>query len=85
MESIRPSSSGYFAEQSEELVREPGSPYPVQEYSGPVVSAVETLSQSQADTYLRAGHYTVVAARPGDLVHHVQVSDVRLVDRWSTF
>ena len=78
MESIRPSSSAYFPEVSDDLGREPGSPYPSQEslpadsYSD-TPGSVDQLSQSHQETYLRAAHYTVVHARPGELVQHVQV------------
>ena len=75
---MRASSSGYFPEVAGELGRDAGSPYAGQETLPPVSYAetpaqVDGLSPGPQETYLRAGHYTVVAARPGELVHQVQV------------
>ncbi|KAF0304270.1 Zinc finger protein 845 [Amphibalanus amphitrite] len=78
MESLRASSSSYFPEVDDELGRDAGSPYGGQQalqaasYSDQEAlppSSVATLSPGPQETYLRAGHYTVVAARPGELVH----------------
>ena len=73
MESIRPPTSGYFPVVSAELGRDSDSPYGGQEPL-PSVSYAETPSSvgqlSHQETYLRAGHYTVVTTRPGELVHH---------------
>ncbi|XP_043204759.1 zinc finger and BTB domain-containing protein 17-like isoform X2 [Amphibalanus amphitrite] len=78
MESLRASSSSYFPEVDDELGRDAGSPYAGQQalqaasYSDQEAlppSSVATLSPGPQETYLRAGHYTVVAARPGELVH----------------